>query len=340
MSYSPLPKKEVINAIERKNPSRIPLINCKWWGEGLDEQYGEQLNQFEKYPDDALMVLIDPMKGMEFKTGEMKEKKAHDAAGLLSDWDDLDDFIAALPDPGEIDYFTDFQKQVQKAHREDRYLLFGWWRLFFERPWGLRGMENILMDYYLHPQKVHKLHQVLAKHYGAIIKRAVDELDFDGFWTSDDLGHQEQLMMKPEQFQEFIKPYYIHIADICHRNKKHFWLHSCGDNTAIMDDLIQAGVDVFHPVQKHAMDEEEVAEKFGDRMNFLAGIDVQHVLQEGTPADVRKEVRYLIDTFDHPEGGMCLAAGNGIVGGTPLENIEAFLDEACKYGKKVRKKYE
>jgi hypothetical protein len=29
---------------------------------------------------------------------------------------------------------------------------------------------------------------------------------------------------------------------------------------------------------------------------------------------------------------MCIAAGNGITAGTPLENIEAFLDEAARYG--------
>jgi len=33
---------------------------------------------------------------------------------------------------------------------------------------------------------------------------------------------------------------------------------------------------------------------------------------------------------------MCLAAGNGIVGGTPFENIDAFLDEAVRYGERHR----
>jgi uroporphyrinogen decarboxylase len=59
-------------------------------------------------------------------------------------------------------------------------------------------------------------------------------------------------------------------------------------------------------------------------MSFLAGLDVQQVLPNGTPEEVRAEVRFLIDTFDRPEGGMCIAAGNGP---TPLENIEAFLEE-------------
>jgi hypothetical protein len=53
---------------------------------------------------------------------------------------------------------------------------------------------------------------------------------------------------------------------------------------------------------------------------------------------VREEVRFLIDTFDQPGGGMCIAADrftvgrNGIVGGTPFENIAAFLDECLAKG--------
>jgi uroporphyrinogen decarboxylase len=112
----------------------------------------------------------------------------------------------------------------------------------------------------------------------------------------------------------------------------HWWLHSCGNNTAILGDLAETGVDVFHPVQKGTMDMPAVAHEFGDRLTFLAGMDVQHALQACDPGGVRAEVRFLIDTFDPPAGGMCLAAGNGIVSGTPFENIEAFLDEAVRYG--------
>ncbi len=119
----------------------------------------------------------------------------------------------------------------------------------------------------------------------------------------------------------------------------HWWLHSCGNNTDILEDLIEVGLDVFHPVQKGTMDEVSVAGEFGDRLTFLAGIDVQHVLQEQDPVGVRREVRFLIDTFDGPGGGMCIAAGNGIVAGTPYENIEAFLNEAVEYGAAHRRQF-
>jgi uroporphyrinogen decarboxylase len=83
-----------------------------------------------------------------------------------------------------------------------------------------------------------------------------------------------------------------------------------------------------------------VAREYGDRLTFLAGIDVQHTLQEKDPDGIREEVRFLIDTFDRPDGGMAIAAGNGIVAGTPFENIRAFLDEAVVYGTAHRRKME
>jgi len=145
--------------------------------------------------------------------------------------------------------------------------------------------------------------------------------------------------MHPATFREFLKPYYTRIGALLQEHGVHWWLHSCGNNTAILGDLAEVGVDVFHPVQKGTMDEVAVAFEFGDRLTFLAGIDVQHALQERDPQGVREEVRFLIDTFDRPEGGMCLAAGNGIVAGTPMENIEAFLDEALCYGLQHRRQF-
>jgi hypothetical protein len=306
-----------------------------WWGEGLWEQYGDQLNQFERFPVDAPLIMQQPV---EFDDLDLPWRKrladtgAHDAGGILPDWKYLDEFIARMPDPDRPGAMDGVKAQCQAVHDSGRYLLWGFWYQFFEMPWALRGMENLMVDYYENPDEVHKLHDALCTQYEKWIRRAARELKPDGYWTSDDLGHQTQPMMRPSQFREFLKPYYVRIAKTVHECGMHFWLHSCGNNEPLLNDLIEAGVDVFHPVQKHTMDEVQVARDYGDRLTFLVGFDVQHVLQEGSPEDVRAEVRHLIDTFDRPDGGMCLAAGNGIVRGTPLENIEAFLDEASLYG--------
>ncbi|MBN2091747.1 methylcobamide--CoM methyltransferase [candidate division KSB1 bacterium] len=339
-NWTPLSREEVIKTIERKNPIRIPLVMAKWWGEGLVEKHGNLLSQFDSYPEDVGMLWIRPLETSQMKLSWSTERTgALDSAAILDDWDKLDEFIDKMPDPEKDPQFDQLKQKAEKYHAENRYILFAWWRLFFERPWEIRGMENLLMDYYLEPEKIHRLHTALCRLYTGYLKRAKRELEPDGFFTSDDLGHQTQPMMRPEIFDEFIKPYYCKIGASLKTNQIHWWLHSCGNNTPLLPALIEAGVQVFHPVQKGTMDEIAVARQYGDNINFLVGIDVQHTLQEKDAAEVREEVRFLIETFDRSDGGMCLAAGNGIVPGTPLENIKAFLEEALEYGTFHRKKF-
>ena len=335
--YPPLPRAEVIKAVERKNPARIPLVYARWWGEGFADLHGEALQRFDIYPEDAAFTWIEPIPYNEMGLSwDLHTEGAHDARWILDDWDNLDEFIDKLPDPERSSQFEHLYPIAEQAHQQDRYLVFAFWRLFFERPWEIRGMANLLTDYYAEPENIHRLYDALCRLYIGYIERAVRELQPDAFWTSDDLGHQTQLFMSPKIFRSFLKPYYARIGAALKPYNLHWWLHSCGNNTAILGDLAETGVSVFHPVQKHTMDEISVAAAYGDKISFLAGIDVQHVLQEKTPQGVREEVRFLIDTFDRPDGGLCLAAGNGILPGTPLENVEAFLDEALVYGEKHR----
>lgn len=335
--WQPLSREEVIKTIERKNPSRIPLVAAKWWGEGLAEQHGERLKELDRYPEDVGWLWIQPLEvnsmGLSW---QIQLEGAYDSQCVIDDWFKLDEFIEKMPDPENDPQFDALIEQAEKMRSQNLYLLFAWWRLFFERPWGLRGMENLMIDYYEEPERVHRLHDALCNLYCGYLERAARDLQPDGFFTSDDLGHQTQSMMSPRIFNEFIKPYYNRVGKVLKKHGLHWWLHSCGNNTPLLPALIAAGVNVFHPVQKHTMDEIAVAKEFGDRLTFLVGFDVQHILVEKSPDEVRREVRFLIDTFDRPDGGMCLAAGNGIVSGTPFENIEAFLDEAVKYGNQHR----
>jgi uroporphyrinogen decarboxylase len=338
--YLPLPREEVIKAIDRQRPIRIPMVQARWWGEGLEEQYGKRLRKLEHYPEDAAFLWMDLSNYSAWNLPwGIKVDGAYDARCILERWDRLDEFIARLPDPEKDLRFEDLIKQAEQAHRDGRYVLYACWRLFFERPWEIRGMRTLFMDYYQHPNEVHRLHEALCDLYISYLGRAIRELHPDGYWTSDDLGHQKQVFMSPKMFRDLLKPYYVRLGKFLRENNLHWWLHSCGNNTLVLGDLVEAGVNVFHPVQKGTMDESEVARKFGSSLTFLAGVDVQHILQEADPAGVRAEVRHLIDTFDRAEGGMCLAAGNGIVSGTPFENIEAFLDEAVCYGTKHRSQW-
>ena len=138
-------------------------------------------------------------------------------------------------------------------------------------------------------------------------------------------------MMSPSTFREFIKPYYSQLWRYTREHGVDNWLHTCGNVTEIIDDLIECGLDVLHPIQKHTMDWDAVAAKWKGKIAFWVGMDVQDTLINGTPEEVRREVRLIRDTFDSPSGGLIYASGNGIVRGTPIENIEAYLNEIITY---------
>ncbi|MGI5851745.1 MAG: uroporphyrinogen decarboxylase family protein [Caldicoprobacterales bacterium] len=341
MIRGPLKRQEVIGAIERKGEGKIPLVWHKWWGDGLEEKYGSDLTEMAKdFPDDILSVIyqapgedVSPTENPNYRWGYKPDYSGAErhsigrSIELLPDWSELDLFLADFPNPKEPGTFDKVKAMVDKD--DERYRLGGWWRLYHERLWGIRGMENLMMDYYDNMDGLKIICRHLTDYYKAIVDR-FKELDFDGIFTSDDLGHQSGPMMSPEIFEELYFPFYCEIINYVHSRGMHFFLHSCGDNTKLMKYLIEAGVDVFHPVQKGCMDEVETARMFGDRISFLVGVDVQHLLPKGTAQAIRDDIRKIIEIFHKPEGGLLLGAGNGILPDTPIENIRIMLEELSR----------
>ena len=192
-------------------------------------------------------------------------------------------------------------------------------------------MSNALMDYYVEPENVHRLFRAVTDFYIRLVERSAAEQHCDGMWFSDDLGTQTGPFFSPGVFREFFKPYYRELFTRCHELGMHTWMHACGNIEPFLSDWIDAGLDVIHPIQKHTMDDRQVARTYGGNITFFNGLDVQQVIPWGTPEEVRQEVRYLMDTF-WSNGRCMITAGNGINEDCPLDSLEAFLSEAVEYG--------
>jgi uroporphyrinogen decarboxylase len=104
--------------------------------------------------------------------------------------------------------------------------------------------------------------------------------------------------------------------------------HSCGAVYELIEDLIDIGVDSLNPVQVSArnMDPVKLKKEFGGRMAFWGGIDTHRVLPFGTPEEVRKEVRRMINILGK-KGGYVLASVHNIQAEVPPENIVAMFEE-------------
>lgn len=113
----------------------------------------------------------------------------------------------------------------------------------------------------------------------------------------------------------------------------HFWLHCCGNIELFLEDFIEIGLDVIHPIQKNTMDENEIARKYGDRLCIFAGFDVQYLMAFGTPEEVREEVKHLMETYKRQDGRFLMTMGNGSTPDWKIENLTALYEASLEYGR-------
>jgi len=342
----------VINAIERRGGDipRVPLLWHKFYNHGTIEKYGEALEALNRSVVDDCVDLhyVAPynFKAPEGAPAGYKwaiEPKPNDweSRGItsrlvVSSTDLIDDFIAAIPDPSPAAYYEGARQVVRS--NPNRYCI-GWDPFcLFERAWFLFGMENVLCEMALNAPRMNRLLRALVDYHKKVMT-GFASAGASGYITTDDLGTQTTLMFSRQLFRSMYLPLYEELIGHCHGLGMHFVLHCCGAITELVDDFIAVGLDVLHPIQPGAMDQQAVAKKYRGRITFLAGIDVQYLLPAGSVRDVVEGTKKLIDTFDYEDGGCILAASNGIMPETPLENIEAWLKTAESYGRQKRAGY-
>jgi uroporphyrinogen decarboxylase len=181
------------------------------------------------------------------------------------------------------------------------------------------------------PAFLHALLDRIADFYTAFIEReyavAGDRIDF--FRVGDDFGTQRGLLFGIEQFEQFARPRLERLTAIPKWHGSRYYHHSCGAIRELIPRLIDLGVDVIDPIQVKArgMVPAELKREFGDRVCFSGGVDEQELLPRGTPDDVRRRVRELIEVMA-PGGGFFIGPTHNFQADIPTENIVAMYDAA------------
>ncbi len=227
----------------------------------------------------------------------------------------------AFPESPDPRFFADIERDIASA--PDRFRMFNVGLALFERAWSLRGMENILVDLYDNPMFVHEMFDRIAACQTALVREALRH-DIDAVFFMDDWGQQKGLIMGPVLWRKFILPVLRRMYGTVRDAGKYVVIHSCGDVDELYDDLIDAGVNCVHPVQPEVMDAPALIGAYRGRLAFYGGLSTQRVLPFGTPDDVKREVRMLLDAGR--DGGYIFAPAQSIEGDVPLGNILALIE--------------
>jgi uroporphyrinogen decarboxylase len=174
-----------------------------------------------------------------------------------------------------------------------------------------------------------RIHQHQIKHVTKVIDKMGAHIQ--AIAINSDLGSQIGPLCNPALHEELCAPFVKRFCDFVHQNSDlKIFLHCCGSMKPFIPSLIESGVDIINPVQISAanMDPEALKREFGDKMTFWGGgCNTQQILNNGTPEDVRKNVRELVRIFK-PGGGFIFNQVHNIMGDVKPENVVAMLDTA------------
>jgi len=240
---------------------------------------------------------------------------------------------------GNPDFFRQLrEKALHLRQTTDKALMIVCGCNLFE--WGtfLRRMDNFLMDLICEPDSVARLLDELLKRHLATLEKVCaavgDIVDIIRF--GDDLGMTSGPFMAPDIYRQLFKPRHKILCDyVKTHSRMHTFIHSCGSISALMPDMIDAGIEIFNPVQTnaHGMSPEFLKKEFGQSCTFWGGgIENVGTLNTGSKQQIRDQVFERMEIFSSG-GGFVFNTVHNILPDVPPENIVALYEAVNDFNK-------
>ena len=252
--------------------------------------------------------------------------------GIFADCEDVDEIHKhRWPDAKNCD-FTKTIAEIDRTIAADQAVLSGTWGTFFRTTYCYFGMENCFMKMHSNPDLVEAVADHVADFYLAANEKLFTEAKgkIDALFFGNDFGTQQDLLISPEHFNRFIMPYFVKLTNQAHEHGLKVVLHSCGSIYRVIPRLIEAGVDVLHPLQARAvnMSAEYLAQRYKDKIAFMGAVDTQQILPYATPGEVKQEVRRLKKILG-PDF-IVSPSHETLLPDVPPENLAAMMEAALE----------
>ncbi|MEW6410134.1 MAG: uroporphyrinogen decarboxylase family protein [Nitrospirota bacterium] len=346
------PRERFLMALNHKEPDRVPQL-IRWGkeiGERLSQIFGvsgEDLGP--RIGNDAIVCQVGINALMEMSVGDLVEGETFTSewgvvyqrqSGFnnpikhpLENKENLDTY--QWPNPNDPRRLNEIRRVMKKYH-DDYVVIVDLSSSLYEASMAhLRGMEKFILDSYDDPDWVGRVLDGLADYYIVLGTHAVNE-GVDIIRIGDDVGTQMGLLIPPDLWRKLVKPRLGRMIKAFKKANPEIIIlyHSCGDFSLIFDDLIELGVGFISTMQPTGVQSDYVAikKRYGNRLAFKGGLDTQQLLPQGTPAEIREEVKRLLSAYA-PGGGYVFMPAHLLYQDVPTENIWAMMEALKDYGK-------
>ncbi len=208
----------------------------------------------------------------------------------------------------------------------------------------IRGYQNWYMDTITDPDGVEKLLDLIIEYKLNYWDLVIDWLIEHNLQNRvnvvsecDDLGTQTSTLLDPDYLRKNVIRRFGKLWSHIKTRLPHIkiFMHTCGSVRELLPDLIEAGLDIYNPVQFTAanMELEGLKKDFGKDLVFWGGgINTQSTLKSGSPVMVRDEVKKILDIMA-PGGGFVFTPVHNVQVDVPPENFWAMWDALMEFGK-------
>jgi uroporphyrinogen-III decarboxylase len=151
------------------------------------------------------------------------------------------------------------------------------------------GTTAFMLALYDHPAALRAFMQRLADWIVETIRHAA-AAGADIVYLQDDYGSNGRPLISMEMWLDLTYPHLARMADAAREAGVPFMLHSCGYQMPFLKYYVNSGVDALQSFQpKAGNDLASACERYGDRLAFATGIDIQRG-EWMTPQELRADI--------------------------------------------------
>jgi len=338
-------RERIFAALKGEIPDRIPLMEMSIDPKVIDKICpGMSYEDFIDYADmDAVTCLTMTEDASSINWVDKERGIWRDKWGALQQL--TEDVISVIMPPARIETEVDLAtyeppdplkspvikkvKQLVNRFKGKRAIVVVGEAVFAPSQYLRGGLANLMIDYALRPEIVHKIARIGVEYHVELYRRLIAE-GVEVVLLGDDYAGKNGPFMSPSHFEKYIMPGLKTVVSAVKDAGAFCIHHTDGNIWKIIDMLVSTGLDMLGPLEPAYMKLDEVRKYCGGRVGVMGNVDVD-ILSRGSVEDVENETKELLRRVS-PLGGHILSSSNTICSSVRPENFMAMLKTVQRYG--------
>jgi MtaA/CmuA family methyltransferase len=328
-------RERILASFDGQPVDRLPLmiITMMYAADTIGVPYGRyaadhkvlaeaQIQTAEKFGIDHVSVISDPAReacdcGAKIQYFDDQPPAIVEEHARLLDKTELSRL--KVPDPLGGGRMTDRVKGVALLHERvgKEKLVEGWIEGPAAQGSDLRGINNLMTDFYDDPQFVKDLFEFIVEMELRFARAQIDAgAELIG------MGDAAASLVGPKIYREMVWPYEKRMVDALHSMGARVRLHICGNTSRMLPEMGQLGCDM---IDLDLASMADARAKMGEKQVLSGNINPVKILRDGNPESVTAAIAAC-----HKEAGShyIVCAGCEVARGTPQENVLALREYA------------